>query len=219
VEVASDGTDHHLSRVQAYPDLNRHALRPVNLLGISRYRLVHPERREAGTDGVVLVGDGGAEERHDAVAHHLVDRALVAVDGLHHPLENGVQQLARLLGVTVGQKLHGALQVGEEHGDLFALALERALRRQDLLGEVLGSVGVRRPEATCSGRGAHSVPALQAELRAGGEVRGALSAFLGEPRPALQTELCLGWVLVLAPRTPHLGLQRAGPVRGRSQRG
>ena len=74
---------------------------------------------------MVLVGERGAEERHDPVAHDLVDGALVAVDGFHHALEHGVEELARLLGIAVGEQLHRALQVGEEHGDLLALALQR----------------------------------------------------------------------------------------------
>jgi hypothetical protein len=32
---------------------------------------------------------------------------------LHHPLEDGVKELARLAGVTVSEELHGALEVGE----------------------------------------------------------------------------------------------------------
>jgi hypothetical protein len=78
----------------------------------------------ARTDGVVFVGDRRAEQRHDPVAHHLVHRALVAVDGLHHELENGIENLASLLGVAVGEQLHRALEVGEEDCDLLALALE-----------------------------------------------------------------------------------------------
>jgi hypothetical protein len=62
---------------------------------------------------VILVGQRGAEEGHDAVAHHLVHGALVAVDGLHHQLENGIQELVRLLRIAVGEKLHRALQVRE----------------------------------------------------------------------------------------------------------
>jgi hypothetical protein len=80
------------------------------------------------------------EQRHDSIAHDLVDGALVAVDGLHHVLEHGVQELPHVLGVPVGQELHGPLQVGEEHGDLLALALQGALRGQNLLGQVLGRV-------------------------------------------------------------------------------
>jgi hypothetical protein len=62
---------------------------------------------------VILVGQRGAEEGHDAVAHHLVHGALVAVDGLHHPLQDRVEELPRFFGVTVGEKLHRALQVRE----------------------------------------------------------------------------------------------------------
>jgi hypothetical protein len=96
---------------------------------------------------VILVGQRRAEERHDPVAHHLVHRALEAVHGLHHAFEHGVEQLARLLGITIGEQLHRALQVGEEHGDLLALALEGGLGREDLLGQVFGGVGLGGGEA------------------------------------------------------------------------
>jgi hypothetical protein len=92
---------------------------------------------------VILVGQRRTEQGHDPVAHHLVDGALVVMDGLHHPLQHGVEQLARLLGVPVGEQLHRALEIGEEDRHLFALALQRALGGEDLLGEVLGGVGLR----------------------------------------------------------------------------
>jgi hypothetical protein len=86
---------------------------------------------------VVLVGQRRAAQRHDPVAHHLVHRALVAVDGFHHPLEHGVQDLACVLGIAVGEQLHRALQIGEEHGHLLAHALVglalKTLRRSALL--------------------------------------------------------------------------------------
>ena len=119
------------------------AVRAPELLGVAGcIAPLHVERGVARPHGVVLVGERRAEERHDPVAHDLVDGALVAVDGLHHPLEHGIEELARLLGVAVGQQLHRALEVGEQHGDLLALALEGALRGEDLLGEVLGGVGL-----------------------------------------------------------------------------
>jgi hypothetical protein len=49
---------------------------------------------------------------------------------------DGVEELARRLGIAVGKQLHGTLEVGEEHRDLLALALEGGLRGEDLLGEV-----------------------------------------------------------------------------------
>ena len=109
---------------------------------------------------MVLVGDRRAEQRHDPVAHHLVDGALVAVDGLHHPLEDRVEELPRLLGVAVGEQLHRALEVGEEHRDLLALALEGGLRGEDLLGEVLRGVGLGA--GANRGRGGSPATALAA---------------------------------------------------------
>jgi hypothetical protein len=50
------------------------------------------------------------------------------VDGLHHPFEDGIEELARLLGIAVSEQLHGALEVGEEHRHLLALAFESGLR-------------------------------------------------------------------------------------------
>jgi hypothetical protein len=96
----------------------------------------------AGAHGVIFMGERGAEERHDAVTHDLVHGALVMVHGLHHVLEHRVEELARLLGIAVGEQLHRALEVGEEDRHLLALALERGLRRQDFLGEMLGRVGI-----------------------------------------------------------------------------
>jgi hypothetical protein len=93
---------------------------------------------------MIFVGERGAEQRHDPVAHHLVDCPLVAVDGLHHAFEHGIENLPRLFGISIGKQLHRALEIGEEDGDLFAFSLERRFGRQDLLGEVLGGIAVRR---------------------------------------------------------------------------
>ena len=38
----------------------------------------------------------------------------------------GIEELARLLGVAVGQQLRGALEVGKQHRDLLALAFQGA---------------------------------------------------------------------------------------------
>jgi len=52
------------------------------------------------------VGEWRAEERHDPVTHHLIHGALVVMDSLHHPLEHGVQDLARLFGISIREQLH-----------------------------------------------------------------------------------------------------------------
>ncbi len=73
---------------------------------------------------MILVGQGRAEQRHDAVAHHLIDGSLVAVNRIHHVRQNRIEQLPCLLGIAVGKQLHRALEVGEEYRDLLALAFD-----------------------------------------------------------------------------------------------
>jgi hypothetical protein len=141
-EIGADGADHHLARVDADPDVDQRAVLAAGLLGVAADPLLDPEGGIAGAHRVVLVGDGGAEQRYDAVAHDLVHGPLVAVDGLDHAFEDGVQELPRLLRVTVGEQFHGALEIGEEDRYLLAFALEGRLRGEDFLGEVLRYIGV-----------------------------------------------------------------------------
>ena len=138
VQIVADRTDDDLARVEPDADRHRHPVRPLNLVRISRDGLLHPERRITSAHGMILMGERRAEERHDAVAHHPVHGALVAVDRLHHAFEHGVEELLRILGIAVGKQLHRTLDIGEQHGDLLALALEGCPRGEDLVGEVLG---------------------------------------------------------------------------------
>jgi hypothetical protein len=89
--------------------------------------------------------------------------------GVHHVFQDGVEDLPRRLGVAVGQQLHRALEIGEEDGDLLALAFERGLGGQDLLDQVLGGVRLQG-RRTNRGRRASgdSLAALKAEAGAPG---------------------------------------------------
>ena len=80
------------------------------------------------------MGEGGPKQGHEAVAQHLIHRALIAMHRLHQPLEHGVEELPRLLGIPVGQQLQRALEVGKQHRDPLAFAFEHAAGGQDLLG-------------------------------------------------------------------------------------
>ncbi len=82
---------------------------------------------------VVLVSDGGSEERHEAVAEELVDRPLVAVDLPQGELEELVEQeMHRLRPHPLG-KGGRAHEVAEEDGDLLALAFEGGTGLEDLV--------------------------------------------------------------------------------------
>jgi hypothetical protein len=86
VQVAADGPHHDVAGVQPDPDLDTEPLASTELLTVPSDCRLHPEGRVARAHRVILVGEGGAEQRHNPVAHDLVDGALVAVNGLHHPL-------------------------------------------------------------------------------------------------------------------------------------
>jgi hypothetical protein len=66
------------------------------------------------------------------------------MDRGHHLLQHRVEELARLLGIAVGQQLHGAFQVGEQHGDLLAFTFEGGLGGEDFLGQIPGGIPQRR---------------------------------------------------------------------------
>ena len=203
-QVAADRAHDDLAGVEADADLDRDALGPAHLFGVALDGILHAERRVAGAHRVILMGERRPEERHDAVAHDLVDRALVLVNGLHHVLEDGVEDLARLFGIAIRQELHRALEVGEEDGDLLALPLDRAPRGEDFLREVPGRIRLGRGEARPTAwLRVHRQPALAAETDARAELGAARGAGEREPRAALGAEPRRGGSVVLAARTVH----------------
>ena len=144
VQVVADRANHDFAGVEPDANLHRHAVRVPRLRGVPIDRFLHPERGVARADGVVFVGDRRAEQRHDPVAHHLVHRAFKAVHGVHHVREDRIEDVARVLGIAVGEELHRALEIGEQDGHVLPLALERRLRGENSLGEMRRRVRRRR---------------------------------------------------------------------------
>jgi hypothetical protein len=50
------------------------------------------------------------------------------------PWRDGIEKFSSLFWAAVGEQLHRALEVGEEHGHLLALPLKGGLGDEDLLG-------------------------------------------------------------------------------------
>ena len=113
MEITADGAHNDLTRVEADLDLNVHAVLVACLLGVLLHQLLHPQRRQARPHRMVFLGEGRPEERHDPIPHYLVHRSLVVADGFHHALEDGVEELAGVLRISVGEQLHRGLQAGE----------------------------------------------------------------------------------------------------------
>ena len=104
--------------------LHLQAVRAADLLRIAAEAGLHRQGGVAGAHGMILMGQRGAKQGHNAVAQHLIDRALIAVDGVHHAVQGRIEQLPGVLGVAVRQEFHRAFEVGKQHGDLLALAFE-----------------------------------------------------------------------------------------------
>jgi hypothetical protein len=175
--------------------------RPAPLL-LGADGLHHLQGGVPGPQRVVLVGERRTEQRHDAVTHDLVHGAFVGVDCFHHPLDDRVEDLAGLLGIAAGDELHRALHVGKEHRHLLALALERGLGDEDLLGQMLGGIGLGGVEAP--GRGLDERDgALPAELVLRRILGPARRADRHQRRGALTAKPHARRVLLLAPWTLH----------------
>src|SRR5262249_9098925 len=205
VQIGADGPDDNLARIEAHADLDGHPVGPEDALSVLRDRLLHPERRVARPDGVVLVGDRRAEQGHDPIAHDLVDGALVAMHCLHHPFEHGIEKLPRFLRVAVGEQLHGTLEVGKEYSDLLALTFNGRLGVDDALGEVLRGVALGRRDTWSRGcrRQSRRMSALRAKLCCRRESAATVSTRPRQRRGTLLAELRTGSVFVLAPRAFH----------------
>jgi hypothetical protein len=204
-EVISDGADHDLAGVEPDSNIDGQAFDPAQTPGVLLDRVLHAQRRIAGADGMVLVRERGAEERHDPVPHHLVDGPLVPMDGLHHPLEDRVEHLARFLGIAVGQQLHRALDVGEEDRDLLAFAGQGFPGGQDPLGQMPGRVRLGRDRLRRDGASRQRPATVVTEL-VGVRVPGpTCRTHHLEPGPALPTKLSADRILALTPGALHAG--------------
>jgi hypothetical protein len=198
-------------QVEPYTDLDLAAVRASDLLRIGPDPRLHVERRVAGPDGMIFVGEGGAEERHDAIAHDLVDDALVLMNRLDHALEDRIDEISRFLGIAVREHLHRSFQVGEEDRDLLALSFKRGPRAEDSLGEVRGCVDIWRAEPhRRTGGLADWLSAFGAELRGSGQLVVASHAVAAQPRGALRTTPRAGGIFVLTMRTPHARISQTG---------
>jgi hypothetical protein len=199
VQLVADGAHHRLARVQAHADLQRHAVQALDVVPIPRDSLLHAQGGIAGSHRVILVGQGRPEQGHDPVAHHLVHRALVAVDGVHHVFEERVEQLLRLLGIAVGEQLHRALEIREEHGDVLALAVPG---RAAGVGEEARQLrGRGRRSGHAAGRApatAHRVSGPAPAAAGHGPGRGRATSGRSESRAALGTEARVRRRLALA---------------------
>ena len=113
---------------------------------------------------MIFMSQRRAEQRHDPIAHDLIDCSFIAVHCLHHVFEDWVEKFPRFLGIAVGQQLHRALHVREQHRDLLALAFEGTLRGENFFSKVFGCVSLGRNKLRGCGFAMQGASALIAEF-------------------------------------------------------
>ena len=91
-EIVADAPHHHEAGVEALPHLKADSPPMLEFFPISLECLPNSQRRMDGALRVILVGDRGAEQRHDPVAEELVHGALVAVHLGQHQFEGTIHQ-------------------------------------------------------------------------------------------------------------------------------
>jgi len=64
-EIAADGAHDDLPGIQTDADLDHRRLGAAYLVRVLFHALLHPQRGIAGADGVILVREWRAEQRHD----------------------------------------------------------------------------------------------------------------------------------------------------------
>jgi hypothetical protein len=157
---------------------------------------------------VVLMGNRCPKEGHDAVTHDLIHGPFVAVHGCYQALQHGIEECAGVLGVAVGQQLQRAFQVGEQHGDVLALAFQGTPRGQDLLDQMARGITNRWLETWRAWRGslpAERRAAFATELRSGRIVSPTPEAVGPQGTATLDAELTAVEILRLAVWAAHGG--------------
>jgi hypothetical protein len=86
VEIVANGAHHDLPRVEANPDLHLDTVDAAYFVAVAADRLLHGQRRIAGPDGVVFMGDRCPKQDHNAIAHDLVHGAFIVVHSRYHAL-------------------------------------------------------------------------------------------------------------------------------------
>jgi hypothetical protein len=204
--VVADASHHYEPGVEAPPHLKADPPPTLEFFPIPLQGLPNSERRMDGALRVILVGDRGAEESHDAVPEELVHGALVAVHLGQHQFEGAIHQPVNVFRVEPLGERGEPRDIHVEDRHLLALRFEGAPGGQDLLGEVFWGVGFRRSEVGLpGGRGTDRLPALETEFGGRRQLGTAQGARQCETAATLQAKLRLRRALMLAPRALHVG--------------
>ena len=120
-EIVADAANQDLTAVHTNTGLYLDAVCAPTFLRDALHLLLQSERCVAGSDGMILVGNGCPKKGHDPVALNLVDRTFVLVHGIDHALERGLEKLRRIFRVQILGDLGRSTDICEKHCDPLTL--------------------------------------------------------------------------------------------------
>ena len=72
---------------------------------------------------MIFMGDGCTEEGEDTITEHLGDIAFIAMHGVHHQLECGINNRTGFFRIEPFDQRRRTFEIGKQRGDRFALAV------------------------------------------------------------------------------------------------
>lgn len=111
--------------MQTDTDAQRRTAGAVHLRGVGAHGRLHRQGGVTGPQGVIFMGQRDAEQGHHAVAQYLVDGTAVALHGVRHGAQDGLQELLNAFGIQVTNECQRTTDVGKEDGHLLTLAARR----------------------------------------------------------------------------------------------
>ena len=120
-----DITGDDLTGIQADPQSQVDAVEALGFSCQQGHLVLDIERGQAGPKSMILQGNWGTEQCHDAVAGELVHRAAIALHHRRRTVEDRGHDVAEPLRFQRGGQVHGADHIGEQNSHLFVFSRPR----------------------------------------------------------------------------------------------
>jgi hypothetical protein len=91
MQIVADRTDHDFTRIEPHSDLDLDLVCLADLVGVCPEGRLHRQGRIARPDGMIFMGNRRPKQRHNAIAHDLVDGPLIPMHRCHHPFQYRIE--------------------------------------------------------------------------------------------------------------------------------
>ncbi|MDX2489355.1 MAG: hypothetical protein QNK41_02690 [Desulfosarcina sp.] len=142
-KVIADSTHNNRSGVQTDSHLKIQPELRLNLPTVLGQRFLNGKGGMTCPLGMVLMGQGSAEECHHTVPGELINGPFIFMDFLHQNLKAPIHDLMNRFGIQFFRKGSKPGDIGKEYGDQFSFTLKAAPGGQNLFRHKFWGIGVR----------------------------------------------------------------------------